>query len=110
MADGLSQAGLRGALLTATLAALVVLAGLFSETVRYVCLGLIVAAALLCAGERRRPGGGWWLILGVGTGLSVAGAALAEASETAGGLVAVIGGALVVIGATVGFPAGDNSA
>lgn len=110
MGDGLSRTGLRAALLTATLAALVVLAGLFSETVRYLCLGVIAAATLLCAGERRRPGGGWWLILGVGAGLSVAGALLAEASETAGGLVAVIGGALVVIGATVGIPAGDDSA
>lgn len=110
MDAGLSQTALRASLLIAGVAALIVLAGLFDEVVRYACLGVIVLATLICAGERRRPGGGWWILLGVGAALSVAGAALAEASETAGGLVAVVGGALVVIGATVGFPAGESPA
>lgn len=110
MDAGLSQRALRATLLIAGIAALIVLAGLFDETVRYACLAVIVLATLGCAGERRQPGGGWWALLGAGAALSVAGAALAEVSETAGGLVAVIGGALVVIGATVGFPAGESPA
>ena len=107
MEDSPSQNALRAALVIAAAAALIILAGLFGDAVRYVCLGLIVLATLYCAGERRHPGGGWWSILGAGALLSVIGAALAELSETVGGLVAVVGGALVVIGATVGFPVGD---
>lgn len=110
MGDGLSRAGLRAALLVAALAALIVLAGLFGDTVRYACVGIIVLATLVCAGERRRQGGGWWALLGAGAALSLLGAGIAELSETIGGLIAVVGGALVVIGATVGFPAGDPPA
>lgn len=100
----LPQGALRLALIAATLAAAVVLTGLFSDPVRYACVGVIALVALLAAAERRRPGGGWWSLLAAGAGLSIAGAALAELSEGAGGLVAVLGGALVVIGATIGFP------
>jgi len=96
---------LRLALIAAVLAAGVILTGLFSDPVRYACLGLIAFVTLLSAGERRQPGGGWWTLLATGAGLSIAGAALAELSEGVGGLVAVVGGALVVIGATIGFPA-----
>ena len=53
----------------------------------------------------RAAGGG--RSLGAGAALSVAGAGLAELNDTVGGLVAVVGGALVVIAATIGFPAGD---
>lgn len=104
MRSGASLAVLRGTLIIAALAALVVLAGVFGDAVRYGCLALIALATLLTVTERRRPGGGWWNALGLGAGLALAGAALAEASETAGGLVTVVGGALVVIAATVGFP------
>lgn len=107
MEAGLSQFSLRLALIVATLASVVVLTGLFSDEVRYGCLGVVALTALVTASERHRAGGGWWALFGAGTVLSVAGAGLAELSETAGGLVAVAGGALVVIGATIGFPAGD---
>jgi hypothetical protein len=56
--DGSSQTALRAALVVAAVAALIILAGLFGDAVRYVCLGLIVLAALFCAGERRQPAGG----------------------------------------------------
>ena len=107
MSDGLSQSALRTALVLASVAAVVVLADLFSDAVRYGCLGVIVLATLFTAGERGRRGGGWWTILGIGAALSVIGAGLAELSETAGGLVAVAGGALVVIGSVIGFPADE---
>lgn len=107
MDEGLSQSALRTALVFAALAAVVILAGLFSDAVRYGCLGVIVLVTLVTAGERRRLGGGWWNILGAGAAISAIGAGVSEVSETIGGLVAVVGGALVVIGAVVGFPADE---
>lgn len=107
MRSGASLALLRGALIVAALAALLVLTGMLGDALRYGCLALIALAALLTATERRRPGGTWWNALGAGAALSLAGAGLAEASDAAGGLVIVVGGALVVIAATVGFPVED---
>ena len=107
MDQGLSQSVLRTALVLASLAAVVILAGLFSDVVRYAALGVIVLATFVTAGERSRKGSGWWTILGAGAALSAIGAALAELSETIGGLIAVIGGVLVVIGSAIGFPADE---
>jgi hypothetical protein len=104
MDGSLSQFSLRLFLIVAAAAAVAVLTGLFSDPVRYGCVGVMALAALATAGERRRAGGGWWTILGAGTLLSAAGAGLAELNETLGGLVAVVGGALVVIAVTIGFP------
>lgn len=104
MGAGLSQFSLRVALVAATLASVAVMTELFSDAVRYACVGVVVLAAAVTVSERRRPGGGWWTLFGAGALLTAAGAGLAELSDTAGGLVAVVGGALVVIGATVGFP------
>ncbi len=107
MAEGLSQSALRTVLVVASLAAVVILAGLFSDVVGYVALGVIVAATLVTAGERSRKGSGWWTILGAGAALSAIGAALSELAETVGGLIAVIGGVLVVVGSAIGFPADE---
>ena len=107
MTQGLSQSALRTALVLASLAAVVILAGLFSDAVRYGCLAVIVIATVVTAGERSRRGGGWWTVLGVGAALSAIGAALSELSETAGGLIAVAGGVLVVVAAAIGFPADE---
>ena len=104
---GLSQFWLRLALVAAAASAVAILTGVFSDPVRYACLGVMALVTLATVAERRRTGGGWWTILGAGVLLSIAGAALAELNDTVGGLVAVIGGALVVIAATIGFPAGD---
>ena len=106
--DGtLSQVSLRLTLVVAVLAAVAVLTGLFSDPVRYGCVGVIALAALATAGERRRQGGGWWALLAVGALVSIAGAGVAELNDTIGGLLAVAGGALVVIAATIGFPVDD---
>jgi len=107
--EGLSQSALRTALVLASLAAVVILAGLFSDVVRYVALGVIVAATIVTAGERSREGSGWWTILGAGAALSAIGAALSELTETVGGLIAVVGGVLVVVGSAIGFPADELS-
>lgn len=95
------------ALLATAIAAAVVMAGLVSTGARVVALGVIVAGAWLTEPERSRRGGGWWLLIGLGTVLAVAGFAISELSgpaETAAGIVAIAGSALVIIGATVGFP------
>lgn len=88
-------------------AAAVVMAGLLSSGARVVCLGVVVAGAWLTEPERSRRGGGWWLLVGAGTVLAIAGfavAELAEPAETAAGIAAIAGSALVIVGATVGFP------
>ncbi|MDQ3759809.1 MAG: hypothetical protein M3331_07710 [Actinomycetota bacterium] len=107
MEEGLSQSALRTALVLASLAAVVVLAGLFSDAIRYGCLAVIIIATLVTAGERSRGGGGWWAVLGAGAALSAVGAGISEVSETIGGLIAVVGGVLVVVGAAIGFPADE---
>jgi hypothetical protein len=105
--EGLSQSALRTALVVASLAAVVILAGVFSDAVRYGCLGVVILATLVTAGERSRDGGGWWNILAIGAALSAIGAGVSEASETVGGLIAVAGGVLVVVGSVIGFPADE---
>jgi hypothetical protein len=105
MEGTLSQFWLRFALVAAAASAVAVLTGLFSDPVRYACLGIVALATLATAAERRRQGGGWWSLLAAGAVLSIAGAGLAELNDTLGGLFAVVGGALVVIAATIGFPA-----
>ena len=108
MDEGLSQSVLRTALVLASLAAVVILAGLFSDAVRYGCLGVIVLATLVTAGERSRQGGGWWTILGAGAALSAIGAgSLRGERDAVGGLIAVAGGVLVVVGSVIGFPADE---
>lgn len=98
------------ALIAAVAAAVVVMAGLFSTEVRLACLGVVVAAAWATEQERHHPGGGWWMLIAAGTALSLAGFVveeLSEPAETAAGIVAIAGAALVIVGATVGFPLGD---
>jgi hypothetical protein len=88
-------------------AAAAVMAGLLSTGARVACLAVVVAGAWLTEPERTRRGGGWWLLIGAGTALAIAGFAIAELSEpaeTEAGIVAIAGSALVIIGATVGFP------
>ena len=103
----MSVRGLQLALLVTAAAAAVVMAGLLSTGARVLCLGIIVLGALYTEPERRRRGGGWWLLVGAGAVLAIAGFAAAELSEpaeTAAGIVSITGSALVIIGATVGFP------
>jgi hypothetical protein len=106
----LSLRPLQLVLIAAAAAAIVVMAGLFSTGVRLACLGAVVAAAWATEPERHRSGGGWWMLIAAGAALSIAGLAveeLSEAAETVAGIVAIAGAALVIVGATVGFPLGD---
>jgi uncharacterized RDD family membrane protein YckC len=95
------------ALIAVGLAALVVMAGLFSTGVRVACLVAVVAGAWWTEPERGRRWGGWWILVGLGAALAVVGfvvAELSERAETPAGIAAIVGCALVVIGATIGFP------
>ena len=88
-------------------AAAIVMVGALSTGVRIAALGVVVAGAWLSEPERSRRGGGWWLLLGAGAALAVVGFAVSELSEPAeiaAGVVAIAGSALVIIGATIGFP------
>jgi len=103
----LSTRTLQLTLILTAAAAVVVMGGLLSTGARVICLAVIVAGAWLTEPERSRRGGGWWLLLGAGAVLAVAGFAVAELSEpaeTAAGIAAIAGSALVIIGATIGFP------
>jgi len=83
------------------------MAGLLSTGIRLACLGVIVIGAWVTEPERHRRGGGWWSLLAAGAVLSLAGLSVSELSEpaeTAAGIVAIVGAALVIVGATIGFP------
>ena len=95
---------LQAILAAAALAALVILVNLFGDVVKIACLAVIALAVVLTAPLRNEAGGGWWALLAIGALASIAGAGLAQLTETVGGLVAVVGGVLVVVGAVVGFP------
>lgn len=100
----LGDRGLQVALLAAAAAALAILVSLFGDAVRIGCLAVIVLATIVTAPRRRARGGGWWSLLAAGALASVVGFGLAELTETVGGLVAVVGGVLVVVAAAIGFP------
>jgi hypothetical protein len=89
------------------LAAILIALDLFPTAVRVACLGVLVIVLVITSGERRRLGSGWWDLLATGTALSILGALLAQAAETAGGIIAIAGAALILVGATIGFPPGE---
>ncbi len=94
-------------LILTAVAAVVVMGGLLSTGARVICLAVIGAGAWLTEPERSRRGGGWWMLIGAGAALAVVGfviAELSEPAETAAGVTAIAGSALVLIGAAVGFP------
>jgi hypothetical protein len=104
----LDERALQIALLAAALASLIVLVDLFGDAIRVGCLVVIGLVTIVCAPARRVRGGGWWSLLAAGAVAAIAGAALAQAAETVGGLIAAIGGVLVVIAATIGFPLAER--
>ena len=103
----MSTRRLQVVLILTAAAAVIVMGGLLSTGARIVCLAVIVAGAWWTEPERSRRGGGWWLLVGLGALLAVGGFAVGELStqaETGAGVVAIAGSALVIIGATIGFP------
>jgi hypothetical protein len=94
----------QAALAIAGAGAVAILLGVLGTTADVAGLIAIVLGTVLAAPAGRRPGNGWWSLLAVGATLSVLGALLALASDSVGGLVALIGGILVLTGAAFGFP------
>lgn len=97
-----SQRGVQVALSASAVAALIILLGLFSPAVSVAALVVIVLGTVLTAPAA--SGGSWWALLAAGAALSVGAALLQFSSDTLGGLVAVIGGLLVLIAVSLGFP------
>lgn len=94
-------------MIIAAVAAVIVALDLFSTWLRVACLAVLAGVLVVTSRERRRAGSGWWDIMAAGLAVSVAGALLAQVAGTAGGIVAVVGSALVLVGATLGFPPGE---
>ena len=99
-----SDVALRIALVVAGIAGLVVLLGIFGTGFRIACLVLIALATLITLPMRSDDGGGWWWILAGGAAASIAGAIIAQPSATLGGVIALLGGLAVIIGAVIGCP------
>jgi hypothetical protein len=95
-----SDVALRIALVVAAIGAFVVVLGIFGTGFRIACLVLIALATLVSLPLRPRDGGGWWWILAGGA----VGAIIAQPSATLGGVIALLGGIAVIIGAAIGFP------
>lgn len=92
-------------LLAAAGAIVVILVGLLGERAGVVGLIAIFLGTVLAAPAGRGPRGGWWSLLAAGAVLSAVGAVVALASEGVGGLLALLGGGAVLVGAALGFPA-----
>jgi len=95
---------LRAALLLAGAGAVVVLLGVLGTAAGIAGLGAIILGSVLAAPAGRGEGGGWWSLLAAGTLLSVLGALLALVTDSVGGLIALLGGIVVITGAAFGFP------
>lgn len=92
-------------LLAAAGAIAVILVGLVGEIAAICGLAAIFLGVVLAAPAGRGPRGGWWNMLAAGAILSAIGAVVALASEGVGGLLALLGGGAVLLGAAIGFPA-----
>lgn len=92
------------ALLLAAAGAVVILLGVLGTGADVAGLAAIVVGTVLTAPAGRREGNGWWSLLAAGSVLSVLGALLSLATDSVGGLVALIGGIIVITGAAFGFP------
>lgn len=94
----------QAALLVAAAGAIVVMLELLGTLASLIGLGGIVVGTVLAAPAGRGPRGGWWAVLATGAVLSALGALLGLASEAVGGLIALLGGVAVLVGAALGYP------
>lgn len=92
------------ALLLAGAGAVAILLGVLGTAADVAGLAAILLGTVLTAPAGRREGNGWWSLLASGAILSVLGALLSPATDSAGGLVALIGGIVVLVGVAFGYP------
>lgn len=90
------------ALAAAAVGALLILLSLFGVLFSVIGLILIVLGTVAAAPAAR--GAGWWRMLAIGASISVVAALVQLANDTLGGLIAVVGGILVLIGVALGYP------
>jgi hypothetical protein len=105
-----SESGLRALLLLAAAGAVLLLLSFLGTTVGLIGVVAIVVATVLTAPAPDAPGPQvagvrWWRVLATGAVISVVGLPLSLLTGTVGGLLAAIGGALVVVAVAFGFPA-----
>ena len=91
---------LRGLLVLAAAGAVLVLLSFLATIPKLAGVGLVVVATLLTAGEDA----GWRRILVLGAVITAVGVPLSLVLETIGGLLAGIGGALVIVAVAFGWP------
>lgn len=94
------------ALLLAGAGAVVVMLGALGTAGDAAGLAAILLGTVLAAPAARGPGPGWWGLLAAGAVVSALGAVMSLASDTVGGILALIGGVAVLVAAALGFPAG----
>jgi hypothetical protein len=98
---------LRLSLLLAAAGALVILLRLFGDTASFAGVAAIIAGVVLSAPYApppEAPGRGWWTMLAAGALITTVAALLSLITETAGGLLAVLGCVLVAIAVALAFP------
>ena len=93
---------LRGVLVLAAAGAVLVLLAFLGTIPELAGVALILVATMLTAGENA----GWRRILVLGAVIAAVGVPLSLLLETIGGLLAGIGGALVIVAVAFGWPSG----
>lgn len=66
-------------------------------------LAAILIGTILTAPAGRAPGAGWWGLLASGAVLSLLAAVISPAAEDAGGVLALLGGAAVLVAVALGY-------
>jgi hypothetical protein len=98
-------------LLLAAAGAAVILLRPFGDLLSFAGLAPIVAGAVLSAPYAPPPeanGRGWWTMLASGAAITLLAAGISLLTETAGGLLAVLGCVLVAVAVALGFPLGER--
>ena len=95
---------IQGALIVAAAGAVLMLVGVLGTTANLIGLAALALGTVLTAPAGRGPGNGWWSLMASGAALAVIGALLSLATDSVGGLIALIGGVAVLAGAAFGFP------
>lgn len=97
---------IRSALLLAGAGAILIMLGVLGTAGDVAGLLAIVAGTVLAAPAARSGAAGWWNLLASGAALSILGAVASLASDAAGGVLALLGGAAVLIAVALGYPTG----